>query len=245
MKRTLVSLTIFSLIFGMTNLACFSANNEKGIISVNTSASKEVDPDVAEISFAIKTSDVKSLEKASLLNKEISESVFLTLEELIDKKNGDYIKTLGYSANPIYNYVNSKKIFDKYEVSNTVVVHTKSIETLGKMIDLAIKQGATNVSNLSFTLSESESICNSLISSATKKAKTRAEAVAEALGVEIAGVDNINTSCNLNNNNTPRLYMAKNMLADVAGTETAENYTSISIGTVKLHANANASFYVK
>ena len=245
MKRIFILSIILSLILGLNNLVCFASNNDKGTISVNTSASKEVKPDVAEISFEVKTSDQKSLEKASILNKGISDKVYSTLEKLIDSEKGDYIKTAGYSANPIYSYVNSKKIFDRYEVSNTVIVHTKSLDTLGKMIDIAIKEGATTISNLSFTLAENESICNLLISDATQKAKSRAQSIADALSVGINGIDNINASCNLNNYNTPRLYLAKNMLSDVAmGTET-ENYTSISSGTIKVNANVNASFYVK
>jgi uncharacterized protein YggE len=215
------------------------------VISVNTSANTEIAPDVAEISFAVQTSDLKSMQKATLLNKEISDKVFAQLKSMIDTQKGDYIKTSDFSANPAYSYLNSKKNFEKYEVSNRVIVHTKSIDKVGKMIDSAIEAGATNVDNLSFSVSNYEAQCNDLIRIATQKAKTRAEVIAQALGNSLNGISNISTSCSTNNYNPPRLYMAKNMIADVASGSASSDSTSISNGVVKVTANINASFFVK
>ena len=113
------------------------------------------------------------------------------------------------------------------------------------MIDNSIELGATNVDNLSFSLSNYELKCNDLIASATKKAKTRAEVIAQALGTNLDGVSNISTSCGINNSNSPRLYMAKNMIADVASEAAGINSTSISDGVIKINANVNAGFFVK
>ena len=40
-------------------------NKNNGTISVNTSANTEIVPDVAEISFAVKTFDAKSMQKCA------------------------------------------------------------------------------------------------------------------------------------------------------------------------------------
>lgn len=247
MRKFLIIASVLGLFLSMSAESVFAGANidERGRISVNTSASAEIEPNLAEISFAVKTSDIKSLERAGSMNKEISDKLYSVLNSLIDTKNGDYIKTSGYSANPVYSYINSKKNFERYEVSNNVIVHTKSIENVGKIIDLAIKSGATNVDNLSFTLSDYETQCNDLIFSATQKAKQRASFVAKALDTNLAGISNISSTCSLNNYNVPKLYMAKNMISDTASESTAGSFTSISSGTVKLNANVNASFYVK
>ncbi len=247
MKKSLVIMTILGL---FVSQACISsqlafAANDKGIISVNTTANTEIAPDVAEISFAVKTIDLKSMQKATILNKEISDKVFSQLKLMIDVQNGDYIKTSDFSANPIYSYQNSKKNFERYEVSNTVIVHTKSIDKVGLMIDKAIEVGATNVDNLSFSVSNYESQCNDLIAIATKKAKTRAEVIAQTLGESINGINNISTSCSTNNYNPPRLYMAKNMISDVAAESSTAGGTSISNGVIKVNASVNAGFIVK
>ena len=218
---------------------------QKGVISVNTTAETGIEPDVAEISFTVKTSDFNSMQKATILNKEVSENVLQVLKKLIKVDLGDYIKTSDYSATPVYSYVNSKMVFDKYEVSNRIIVHTKAISNIGKMIDKSIDAGATNVDNLSFSVSNYEVECNELIKSATKKARTRANVIAEALSTNIIGIDNITTSCALNNYNPQRFYMAKNMISDTAGSIEHSDSTVISKGIVKINANISASFIVK
>lgn len=248
MKKTLILLSAISLFIGSANLYSFAidTNKERGQISVNTYSEKEIAPDLAEISFAIKTYDTKSIQNATLANNKISEKVLNNLKLFINESEGDYIKTSDFNATPIYSYINSKKTFEKYEVSNRIIVRTKSIDKLGQIIDQSIKEGATNVDNLSFSLSNYEKYCNELISDATKKAKNRAETTAKAISSNLEGIHNISTSCNLNNANAPRLYMAKNMIADTASSSTAEGLsTSISNGIIKVIANVNASFFVK
>ena len=166
MKKSLVILAVLSLFTGCTiatNAVVQQNEKERGYISISTSANTEVAPDVAELSFAIKTYDNKSMQKATIMNKEISEKIYNILNELINKSNGDYIKTSNYNATPIYSYNGNKKNFDKYEVSNRVTVHTKSLDKLGSMIDKATEAGATNIDSLKFSVSNYETQCNSLI----------------------------------------------------------------------------------
>ena len=248
MKKAIAATVLLGFVIGsMSLMPAISANNDdKGTISVNTSADTEVAPDVAEISFAVKTTDQKSMQKATLMNKEISDKVLAELNALINKQNGDYIKTSNFSANPVYIYRDKKQVLDKYEVSNRVIVHTKSIDKVGTMIDKAIFSGATNVDSLNFSVSNYDTQCNELISQASKKAKTRADMIAKAVGSSIIGVNNISTSCSTNNYNQPRFYMAKNMVADLAAGASVEgSSTTITNGTVKVNANVSASFFVK
>lgn len=250
MKKILLAITILSLFAGLANLSTQAitpdTNKDKGTISVNTSAEVETAPDVAEITFAIKTSDTKSMQKATVANKEISDKVYSELKSMINPASGDYIKTLNFNAAPVYSYTNSKKNFEKYEVTNSVTVHTKSIDTIGKMIDKAIGLGATNVDSLSFSLSNYESQCDDLIAKATKKAYNRANILAKIMNTSVAGVDNLSTSCSSNGGSQPRLYMAKNMLS-AAADSASESASGIAIsnGVIKIHANVNASFFVK
>lgn len=250
MKKTLIAITVLSLFAGCATLSSQAVtlnNPERGYVSVNTTANTEVAPDVAEISFAVQTSDAKSMQKATTQNKEISDQVFAQLKSMIDTNNGDYIKTADFSASPIYTYTNSKKNFDRYEVSNRVIVHTKSIDKVGKMIDSAIAAGATNVDNLTFSVSNYEAQCNDLISIASEKAQKRAGVIAKTLSTTVDGVRTFDVSCNANNYSAPRFYMAKNMLAAVAEDTAASegSATTISNGVVKINANVNATFFVK
>ena len=249
-KQFLLSVISLGIIAGtILSTQAIQQNNEKerGYISLSTSANTEVAPDVAEISFAVKTSDTKSIQKATTANKEISDKIYSILTNLINKSNGDYIKTSNYNASPVYTYSGNKKNLDRYEVSNRVTVHTKSLDKIGTMIDKSIEAGATNVDSLNFSVSNYESQCNSLIEIASKKANTRAQIAAKGMNAVLDGVRSMDISCSENSNySTPRLYMAKNMLGAVAdGTAEESSPTSISGGVIKVYANVNVSFFVK
>ncbi len=251
MKKTLIAITVLSLFAGCASLstqAVTQVAQDRGYISVNTSANTEVAPDVAEISFAVQTSDTKSMQKATQLNKEASERVLAILKSMISPVNGDYIKTSDFSASPVYTYSSgNKRNLDKYEVSNRVIVHTKSLDKVGSMIDKAIEAGATNVDNLTFSVSSYDSQCNELIGIATKKAYARAGIIARNTSSTLDGVRSFDVSCNTNNYSAPRLYMAKNMIAEAASDAAISGgtATTVSGGVVKIYANANASFFVK
>ncbi len=223
---------------------------ERGFISVSTNANAEISPDTVEINISVKTKDQKSLQKAATDNKLISDKVYGAIKAMINTQNGDYIKTADYDARPIYTYTsNNKKILDKYEVSNSIIVHTKNIDKAGDMIDKAIGLGATDIKDLRFSVSTYEKQCNELIDIAAKKAKTRVDVAAKASGTYITGVKNMNISCSENTSNRVQYrFMAKNaMMMDSAGAVQAEAApsTPIQSGIVKIYANLNAEYFIK
>ena len=251
MKKIMAAIAVLSILTGtmMSGQAVTqSGEKERGTVSISTSAEAEVAPDVADLSFAVVTTDNKSMQKATLMNKDISEKVYNILKEMINTSNGDYIKTSNYHASPVYIYKDKKQILDKYEVSNRVVVHTKSIDKLGSMIDKAIESGATNVDSLNFSISNYESQCNSLIEKASKKANARAAIAAKISGTALDGIQSMNISCSENRNySAPRIMMAKAMSLGASNDSAAEAMpsTSISAGVIKVYSNVNATFYVK
>lgn len=247
MKKILLSITVLSLILGCASLSTQAVADavERGFVSVSTSANTELTPDIADISIAIQTFDSKSLQKATSENKEISEKVLSAIKVMINPLQGDYVKTMDYSASPIYSYSGSKRNLDKYQVSNTVIIHTKSINKIGAMIDKAISLGATNVNNLALSVSSYDDECNELLVTATKKAQTRANTLAKAASTTVTGVRSLNVSCSANNSITPqyRMLAANIGSADMAEAKAAS--TSIEKGIVKIYATVNATFFVK
>ena len=97
MKKTLLVITVLSLLAGCATLSTQAVTQqntiERGTIYVSTSANTELAPDVAEISFAVTTSDAKSMQKATVLNKEVSDRVLVVLKSMLNITNGDYLKT--------------------------------------------------------------------------------------------------------------------------------------------------------
>lgn len=251
MRKIIMTAAIAGLTLGIAaasvNAATVVNTDERGYITVNTSANTEMSPDVVEINIAVRTEDSKSLQKATAQNKEISDKVYAELKTMIDSANGDFVKTADFSATPQYIYSGSKRNLDKYVVSNSIIVHTKNISKAGDMIDKAISLGATNINDLNFSVSNYDAQCNDLLGIATQKAKTRADIIAKNASSYVTGIKNMNVSCSMNENNRVQYrLMAKNMMADSASGAVAESSsTPIQSGVIKLFANVNASFYVK
>ena len=224
-------------------------NVERGYLSVSFTTEKEVSPDTVEFSISIKTNDKKSMQEASSKNKEISNKVYEYLKSNIKPANGDYIKTSNYNATPVYIWKDNKRVFDKYEVSNNIIVHTKSLENVSLFIDKSIELGATGVNSLNFTLAKKDEKCAELLSLSGKELRKRADIVAGAVGTSITGIKNIRTSCSLNqrhvNYSYSNRYMAKAAMADGAVAEVAEPVTNIESGNITIYANVDGEFFVK
>lgn len=241
MKKNIFIILLLALFIALPTEA-----KTQGIINVSASSNLELLPDVAEFNVIITTKDKISLENASIANKEISTKIFNDFETILDKTQGDFIKTINYSANPKYYYSNGKRVFDKFEVTNTITIHTKNINNVGMFIDKALRLGATNIGSINFTLEDYENYCNELLLLATQKAKTKAETVANASGQKILGAKEIHTSCNVNGLSPITRYNLNAKMSAGASDEAAiESSTKVQSGTIKLYANVNAGFYTK
>lgn len=221
--------------------------NKKGYVSVSYTSEKEVAPDTVEISIAVRTDDKKSMQEAARKNKEISDKIYNYLKSMINNANGDYIKTSNYTASPLYVYNSGKRSFDKYEVSNNIVVHTKALDKISSMIDKSLSLGATNIDSLNFSLSEKDAQCSELLSSATQQARKRADIVAAAAGSAVTGIRSIDTSCSVNTNYGVPQYRNMLMAKSAGAMDSAVESSSAPIepGVVRIYSTVNASFYLK
>lgn len=237
MKKILILVLVLSS-FATLSAISQTTELEKGFVSVNSSVIKEVSPNQAEISFSVETSD-KSLKNAAEANKQIANKVYSNLKSLIGMS--DYLKTGQYSAKPEYSYTkDNKRVLEKYVVTNTVILKTKSIDLVPKFIDTAISQGANGVNNLVFLASDYESVCNDNLAELTKKAYSQANSIAKSINSQIVGVKSINASCTTNN--APRPYFAAMSSRGVAD---ELSVTPIESGKININLNIDASFYVK
>lgn len=220
---------------------------KQGVVSVSYTAEKEVAPDTVQISIAVKTTDKASMQNASKQNKEISDKIYNYLKGAINPENNDYIKTSNYSARPVYIYQDRKQVFDKYEVSNNIIVHTKNIDKIAQMIDKSLTLGATNVDSLDFSLSSKDKYCDELLTKATTEVVNRANVVATAAGTSVDGIKSIGTSCSLNQYQAVNYARNSLMMAKSAVTEDSAMGSSspIEAGVIKVYSTVNGVFRLK
>ncbi|MGR3763341.1 SIMPL domain-containing protein [Rossellomorea sp. NS-SX7] len=122
-----------------------------GTIKVTGEQTLYVDPDQAIVSIGVVTKN-EDLEEAQSQNRQISNKVVQSLmKNDIPKKD---IQTSTYQIFPQYNYEDGKQVFTGYEVRHVFRVTVNDIDSLGKIIDDAVKSGANRVENIQFVNSD-------------------------------------------------------------------------------------------
>ena len=117
---------------------------------------------------------------------------------------------------------------------NTISVKTKEIKNLSKLIDTAVANNATNVSDIRYFVENEDIYSAALIKEATQKAESNASMTAKSLDKKLCGVKRIFVNCVQNRGAQPAAYGA-NLVKS----------TPVEAQKVKMEVYVNADFYVK
>lgn len=177
----------------------------QAVVSTSGTATVKVNPDKVSVTIGVETNG-KTAEETAAANAELMEKVLAALKGL--GIADDQISTNWYSVYPVYEWrsppcieiypqppeCDAKSEITGYTASNSVTVTLDADEDVGKVIDTAVKAGATNVNGAYFFVSteRQEEIRNSLIEQAIDNARSRADKAAAAVDMEITGVKSIN-----------------------------------------------------
>ena len=244
MKKSILALTItaFMLSIVQTSIAApITEKKDAGYISLSASKDKEVDPNVARITFAVENTAEdakKAIEENNVLSNQIMQTLkTLTIEGI------DQIKTAQISVRPVYKTFNGKRTIKNYIAVNSVNVETKDVKKVAKYIDAAIANGANRVDGLNYSYENDKSVCTELYPEVIKELKKQASTMALAAGTSIDGLKHMNASCNMDNAVSSRRYYAKNAALDSVSEESTT--TTVEVGKIKVRVFVNADFYVK
>lgn len=105
----------------------------------------------------------------------------------------DDIVTTSYSVYPQYDWTESGRVFKGYTVTNLVQVTVKDLDIVGDVIDAAAEAGANQVNGITFGLSDEmrEELKTNAYIAALTDAQSKAELIAETLGLSISGVQSV------------------------------------------------------
>jgi len=233
-----VLLMTIGLVFADTN-----CSKERGYISTSTTLTKEVEPNVAQVIFNVKTSD-KVSKVATEKNNQITQTLIAELKKNIDVKKGEKLFTSNYNLSQKFIYANGKSTFDKFEVDNTVNVELKNLNKLSTIIDVGIKSGATSVSGINFKIDNADKEKEILIKEATLKSKKDAELVAISLGTSLDGIKSIH----INGYNPSVLNRSVDNVAfgtKMMNSGASATPTPVEVGKIVVRVTIDANFYVK
>ncbi|MDO4203370.1 MAG: SIMPL domain-containing protein [Selenomonadaceae bacterium] len=198
------------------------------VVIVTGSGVSSAAPDTANISLGV-TTRADDTTAASIENAAVTAQVRAAVSSL-GIKNSD-IQTSHYNCYPEYG-TDGKVV--GYRVSNTLAVTVRDFQTINKVIDDSLKAGATEVSGLSFSLSDTSKLRSVAIKAAIADAKEKAEIIAASLGKSIIGIQTITES----SSDTPRRY-GNAMLMKTAAAD-----THIDGGELDYNATVTIHYYI-
>ena len=154
-------------------------------------------PDIATFSFGVSV-DAKTVSEAQSQVTEKTNSLIEKLESAgIEKKD---IKTTNYSVWPKYTYERvvctpgycppSNPVPDGYTTSHTITLKIRDTEQAGEILALVGDNGATDISNISFTTDDPDQAVNEARAEAIADAKAKAKLLSKDLGVRLVRVVN-------------------------------------------------------
>jgi uncharacterized protein YggE len=163
--------------------------NARGTIVVSGTGRVAVEPDIAELRLGVAVSR-GSVEVARAAAAEAMTAI-LGAVVAAGVATRD-VRTTLLSVQPRYDYRDgSAPNLVGYDLANIVEVTVRELASLGAVVDAALTAGATSLDGLSFRVEDPREAERAARLAAVAEARSRAEILAEAAGVTIAGVADI------------------------------------------------------
>jgi uncharacterized protein YggE len=204
-----------------------------GTVSAVGEATVVAKPDLAELDIAVTTKG-KTAESAASDNAKKMEKVLGAVKKDVGAA-GD-VKTIGYLVSPNYGPAPDPKtgaqVIAEYVATNIVRARTADLAAVGRLVDVAMKAGATDIQRLLFTLKNPDSVQAEALKQAATKARAQATAVASALGLRVTGVVSVTEG----DDARPRPF------AEIAASDVRGGATPIDAGTLQVQARVTVVF---
>lgn len=236
MKKFTSVLAAALLVFSVagTNLA---AAAEPNTIAVSGMAEQEVAPDMAYIDVGINVRAADA-ETARTQEAQIASQIRRALLGLAitdnDLQNTSYYLYQEYKVDR-----NGVRTADKYVLDSSIKVTVKDLDKLSQVIDNVVEAGATNISNITYTLSTQNIIQRQLLATAVENARDKAAVVANAGSRTLGNM--LSADINSFDGGTIVAYGANKLRST---TNLAEDgvATKLSPGKIKLNARVQVVF---
>lgn len=173
----------------------------KNTITVSETGEIYAKPDLALVAFSVIT-EAKTVGEAMSENTEKMNSIIGAMkDEGIEEKD---LKTTSFTIYPryewwkveteIYPYPPGKRVLVGYEVQQSLQVKIREMAKIGDIIQGATDAGANQVGDLQFTIDKEDELKKQARGQAIDKAKTKAEELAQQLGVNLVRITHFSES---------------------------------------------------
>ncbi len=162
------------------------------VIQTYGEAEMRAEPDLARLSLAIQTRGANAASVAEE-NAELANAVWDALLEY--GLSEDDLKTGSYSLYSYQEWIGDRLTGEEsrmvYQAVNEITVKTTNLESVGEIVDLAIKAGANNINYINFEVEDPQELLLEALAMAAEQASHKAEAIAGSTGNSISGLHSI------------------------------------------------------
>ncbi|HOH81321.1 MAG TPA: SIMPL domain-containing protein [Methanoregulaceae archaeon] len=164
----------------------------ENLITVSGTGEVMTEPDIGLVTLGVKTehADVRTAQEQNAMT--MDEIITSLLAAGIPRQD---IQTVSYNIYPVYD--DETRPFGEdvkyYQVTSMVQVTVREVSRTGEIIDIAVKNGANQVSSVGFSLSpeKEKSLRATVLTQAVANARSDADVTAAATGVTITGVKSV------------------------------------------------------
>ena len=187
--------TVFLMLLFIMYLIVFRSGDGDGIndghISVSGSATINVSPDIANVSFGLSTK-----EKTAQAAKEANDAMLKNLNEVLKRYE---IKETELSMNyinirPYYEYRGNSNQLAGYVAQKTITIKIKEIEKYNSFVDDLLKIGISEINSVDFAVEDIKTARNQARIKAVESAREKAELFASSISKQIVDVIEISES---------------------------------------------------
>ncbi len=195
MKKSYGLIIVSLVIMGLLS-ACslpLSSASQENLRTLNVSGTGRVTivPDMATINIGVRT-EAESVTDALDGNTAQANAISRTLQQMgIEEKD---IQTSNFNVYPSerYDYMTGQPGEKYFVVENTVTVIVRDLPSLGEVLTAVVDAGANNIYGINFNVEDREAAVTEARQLAIEDARAKAGAIAEAAGVELGVLININ-----------------------------------------------------
>lgn len=211
-------------------------------VSVSATAEGLAVPDIFSIDLGIDTIDSDPV-KASSENA-IKAEAFLKYLKSDLKLPEEGMKTVENRLSPRYIWNKEKETQDLsgYEMRTTIRVTCKDIKIVSDLVAKSPALGVTRMGNIESKVSNYDEVYNEVLKTALRKARAKADALAEGGNFEIVGVLSVDEN---GYNPSPVMYRAANFAAESGIDTGAAAPDSVAAGETSITAQIHVVFQLE
>jgi len=232
-KHIFLIWVIFSLVLVSGISGCTQEDN---VINTQGNSEVNVNPDEAEVVVGISILKDSAADAQNEANT-VTNSIINSLKaEGISEEN---IQTEQLSLYEEYDWSKETRETLGWRATQTLRVKTTDLSNVGTIVDIAVENGANQISSINFGLSseKEQEYKTEALADATKNAKEKAETIASSLGAKLGNIKSVSESGFYY---TPYRYA----MEEVAGAKAVSEAAAVMPGQVTVTASISIVYKI-